>query len=340
MNFTKNVLLLASCVAFLTATVVFFAYHTRNRSLTTARDIYSVLDHYRITYDIDNHSMDSTSSTTPVAAKNVEQAVKNLDYFVAQNLPIKMLLVGFPFKSGNQEKKVNGYLPDMAERTSLEYLQGMLNEIKAIYKPGAHIHIFCDGIPFAQFFGIPIKHVVAYENSLKALAQDLPDMSIFSSQDFMQKYGLASAHDIVQFIDRFEPSDEEYRKELKAIPNTALQRFALELDHPQGQKLIKKYTLKDIVFRLLARETRLRNYIAKTFPSPEYFRLTVHFSPDVSKKFGIRLSPTSDVTPYHGVMVQEDGTWSIRFKKDVDEEQFVYDTMTVNGVVCGYYRKK
>src|ERR1700733_1414481 len=306
------------------ASIALYLIKQQHDSAARADQIYKVLDHYRIPYDIDKRSIDATASTAPVAVQGVEQCIATIAYFVRNDQPITMLLVGFPFKSSNREKKVLGKLPDMAERKSLEYLQQICNEIKQVYNPGAKILIFCDGIPFAEFFGISFADVVAYEKTLRLLSNDLPDIALYTSADMLKDHGFTTESQIVQLIDSYDPSDAQYRASLSAgIPETALRRFALDLDSKEGRLLVKKYTLEDIAFRLLAREMRLRAYIAKTFASPDFFRLTVHVSPDISKKFGIRLSPTSDITPYHGVLVEEaDASWSIRFKKDVDTKRY------------------
>ncbi len=340
---SKKLYIMIIAVSAAVSFFVLFYMHKHNNAAVShiSQQIYEVLDLYRVPYDIDAHSIDLTIDTTPQAIQGVEQCIQNITHFVAYNRPIQMLLVGFPFKSSNREQKVLGHLPDMAERKSLEYLQEMLNKIKKAYKPGAKVLIFCDGIPFADLFEIPIADVIAYEKALKLLAADMHDITLFTSEDMIKMHKLTSISQIVEFIDQYEPSNEQFKASLQEVPKTTLKRFALELDHPQGHKLIEKYTLQDIVMRLLAREMRLRTYLTHVFPSPTFFRLTVHLSTDVSKKFGIRLSPTSDITPYHGILVEEaDGTWVIRFKKDVNEHQYIVHSRVINGVTCTYFKHK
>ena len=301
--------------------------------------IYQILAQYRIPYDIDTHSVDPTAAPSTAPIKGEEICLQNLSYFVSAHRPIHMLLVGFPFKSRNHEKKTVGPLPDMAERKSLEYLRNVLNEIKAHYEPGATLLIFCDGIFFAEFFGVAQEEVLKYEQSLKLLAADLTDIKIFSTEDMLKAHKLSTIDQLIQLIDTFEPSDAQFSSRLNEIPQTAIKRFELELDHAGGRALLKKHALADLVTNLLAREMRLRSYLTKEFPSPEFFRLTVHFSPDESKKFGIKLSPTSDITPYHGVLVEEkDGSWKISFKKDVDMHQYHLVYRDINAIPCGYFK--
>lgn len=338
---TYKIIMLSGALAVLAGIIVATRFTDKiSNRVPVAQTIYGILDQVRIPYDIDKHGVDPAADTNAVVATGVDQCIKNIDYFVHNQKPIQMLLVGFPFKSSNQEKKVLGHLPDMAERKALEYLQAVLDRIEAVYKPGAQVLIFTDGIPFAEFFGIPFEDVVAYEKGLKALVADLPDIHIFSSEDVMKAHGFTSAQQINMMIDQYAPSDEEFKTEHPTLPTTALKRFALELDHEKGRQILEKHSLEDIATRLLAREMRMRNYIAKTFTAPEYFRLTVHLSADVSKKFGIRLSPNSDITPYHGVLVEEnDGSWSIRLKKDVDVTNYSLHQKDINGITCAYYKR-
>ena len=308
--------------------------------IDTARQIYNVLDQYRITYDIDARSIDSTFDVTPKPATGVAECIKQIGEFVKQKNPINMILVGFPFKSANHEVKTFGALPDMAERKSLEYLQSILNEIKSVYAPGAKITIFCDGIPFASFFGIPYADVVVYEKSLQKLVSDLPDMKLYTSDDFMKEHNYKPLDDITALIDKYPPTDEAYKASAQPVVGIARKRFALELDHAEGQKLLSQKSLDDVVFGLLAREARLRNYLAEAFPATKFLRLTVHFSADVGKKFGIKVSPDSFITPYHGVCVEElDGVWSIQFKKDVNPGQYKKLVKEINGVDCPYFKR-
>lgn len=236
-----------------------------------AREIYRIIDHYRITYDIDKRGVDQATDRQPQHFTGIEQSTQNLLHFIKKNQPIRMLMVGFPFKSANLEKKVIGNLPDMAERKSLEYLQEMLNKIKAVYSPGAHIIIFCDGIPFAEFLGIPLENVIDYENHLKTIARDLPDISFITSENMTKEHNLKSAQEIIEYIDGFSPNDEEYKKELKSVPDTALKRIGLELDHPKGRLLIKKARWKILLLDcwhvkhdyaiLLSKSFLLRNFL-------------------------------------------------------------------------------
>lgn len=67
---------------------------------------------------------------------------------VSRGEPIKMLLPGFPFKSPNSRDKVLGKLPDLGEELALKHLNGLCENIKAVYEHGAEIHITSDGLVY------------------------------------------------------------------------------------------------------------------------------------------------------------------------------------------------
>src|SRR5579863_1263625 len=119
-----------------------------------------------------------------------------------------------------------------------------------------------------------------------------------------------SLDQINNVIDQYPPTLEQFKASERPTEITFKKRIALELEHAAGQKLIKAQTLDTIVFNLMLRQARMRNYIAELFPSTQYLRVTAHFSSDISKKLGIKLSPSSLMTPYHGVCVIEpDNSW-------------------------------
>lgn len=310
--------------------------HKQQSNIALADQIFNVLSKYQIAYDIDAHSVDSTTDTSPRKIAGTSEFVASIANVVKRKEPVNMIIIGFPFKSPNHDKKTVSSLPDLAERKSLEYLQGILDEIKNVYEPGATITIFCDGIPFASFFGISFDDVIAYEKALKSLAADLPGIKLSTSSDFMQEHKLSRLDEINTIIDAHNPIDDSFSRPISPVLQ---KRVALELDHPRGKTLLKQQSLDAIIRNFLMRELRFRTYLRKVFPSEKYVRLTVHFSADASKKFGIRLSPDSDITPYHGVLVEENnGSWAIKFKKDINHERYVLTQKTINGIECPYFK--
>jgi L-tyrosine isonitrile synthase len=314
-----------------------------------AKSILKILEKYQIPDDIDKKSIHKALETSPIPHIGHEALIAKIQGYVDAQVPIPFILIGFPFKSANHEKKVLGALPDMAERRSMEYLNSLAVEIEKIYKPGAVITIICDGMPFSEYVGNSPETVRAYEITLQRLVQDLPSIQLITSVDLQRDISLKSAEELNQYIDQYEPSNEQYKKRLETDVKlqdsfqTMLGRLAIEFDSSTGRSYLSSKganALENVTFGLLAREMRLRSFIEDRFTPSQSIRLTAHYSRDVSKKFGMKLSPTSNITPYHGVLVDElDGRWSIRFRKDIDPEDYERASQIVNGVECSYMRK-
>lgn len=341
-----NIILLKKAsffLAVLAAVILLGFYHTnqnKNKNLKLAQEIYQIIDHYKVTYDIDKHSVDVTASIAEEMVAGKEQCIQRILNFVAFDRPFTMVILSFPFKSGNQEKKVLGSLPDMAERKSLEYLQQIINEINAIYKPGASLTIFCDGIMFAECLGIPMQAVIAYEKGVKALAKDLHGIRLYTSEEMLKENKVDSIDQMLSLLNRnYHTQGSESESVLIKNSDTTFKRVAFELDYPAGHEHIKKYRFEAIFKKFMEQEKRLLSYAAQKFPSCDYFYLTAHFIPDMSKEVGIKLSPTSDITPYHGVLVEEkDGSWALRFLKDVDRRLYTLSSHYINGIECLYFK--
>jgi pyoverdine/dityrosine biosynthesis protein Dit1 len=67
---------------------------------------------------------------------------------VSRGESIKMLLPGFPFKSPNTRDKVLDVLPDLGEELALKHVNGLCENIKAVYEHGAEMHITSDGLVY------------------------------------------------------------------------------------------------------------------------------------------------------------------------------------------------
>ncbi len=136
---------------------------------------------YSLKTDIDAESI----GARPCLKKQegTSELKKKILHFIQKSQPITFTLVGFPFKSGNKEKKVIGDLPDLAERLALEKLHRFVEDISEIYPYGAKLNLYADGLAFFDVLGIPLEKVLQYETSLKTLAADLPLISIITCQD-------------------------------------------------------------------------------------------------------------------------------------------------------------
>lgn len=310
-----------------------------------AQKICKILKEYQLTCDIDHCSVDSTKSEEilPVGYEDLELQILAL---ITKNLPIEMRMVGFPFKSINQANKVISDMPDMAERYSLEYLHSLLKRISEVYPAGAHLTIVSDGCAFSDILGLTDEQVNNYEQALKQLLEDLPYISVVASQDLMtpEANSLKAIRDSVVL---YSPSDGEFDKKIKKDSklkydlSVLIKRIEKELDFPKGQELLRiREQNVDTVSRLIfQRSLGFRLFIKEKYGSQKVISVSVHYQPDVGKKIGIKLSPTSFITPWHGVLVVEkDGTSQIAHKQDIDSSAYKQTGKFVNRFWCPFYQ--
>ena len=340
----NRVCIKVSIICLLSAT----SAHSESALGITSDQILNILKPFQITQDIDKKSLNQLSRSSELHSPDYKSLQEKITKFLECKKPLKFLLVGFPFKSANTEKKVLGQVPDMAERRSLEYLYGCIKSLKEAYPYGVELVIFCDGIPFCEYLGISAETVKLYEQGLQRLVQDMPGITLVTSDSLQKQLALSSTQHICNVIDKYTPSDEEFHKQLETDPalqdsyKTLLGRLEIEFDSVQGREFLKAYgPLSKITKALMAREMRMRRFLEARFDAENFIRLTVHYSKDLGKKFGIKLSPNSFVTPYHGVLVEEsDGNWFICFRKDIDPQIFEEVSEVVNDVQCQYMRLK
>ena len=311
-----------------------------------SNNVLDILKTYQITKDIDKEGINKSSEISKTKPTSYDSLQKKIASFFAKKQPLKFLLVGFPFKSANTEKKVLGQMPDMAERRSLEYLHSCIKAIKTVYPYGLELIIFCDGIPFCEYFGISIQTVKAYEIGLQKLAQDFPEIKLITSDVLQDQLKLENAQQLCNFIDKNSPTNEEFHIQLETDSSlqdnykTLVGRLEIEFDSKEGNEFITQNSpLSAIAKSLMAREIRLRRFVEKHFDENSFIRLTAHYSRDLGKKFGIKLSPDSCITPYHGVLVEDKEGWRIHLRKDIGP-QFEEVSEVVNGVQCRYMRLK
>lgn len=102
----------------------------------TATKVLRIIEQYGLNYERTG-SWDGFETFFPVVLGQV-----------SRHESIKMLLPGFPFKSPNSRDKVLGKLPDLGEELALKHLNGLCENIKAVYEYGAEVHITSDGLVY------------------------------------------------------------------------------------------------------------------------------------------------------------------------------------------------
>ncbi len=310
-----------------------------------AQKICKILKEYQLTCDIDHSSVDPTKSVemVPIGCEDLERQILAL---ISKNLPIKMRMVGFPFKSTNQANKVISDMPDMAERYSLEYLHSLLKRINQVYSAGAHLTIISDGCAFSDILGITDAQVFNYEQALKQLLEDLPHISVITSKDLITPEA-NSLKALREAILHYSLSDSEFDEKIKNDSKlkddlgVLIKRIETELDCPNGQELLRTHGQNiDTVSKLvLQRSLGFGLFIKEKYGPQAVISVSVHYQPNVGKKIGIKLSPTSFITPWHGVLVVEkDGTSQIIHKQDIDFSAYRQTGKFVNRFWCPFYQ--
>jgi hypothetical protein len=89
--------------------------------------------------------------------------------FVARGEPIQMALPAFPCKSPNN-RKVHRTAPDMAERIALQTLQTFVQDLRAIYPPGATMWIISDGHVFSDCSKCSASSSMTFANPFKSVS--------------------------------------------------------------------------------------------------------------------------------------------------------------------------
>jgi pyoverdine/dityrosine biosynthesis protein Dit1 len=306
--------------------------------------LYKVFDCYRLRQDIDAACV-GLSSPGSCFVKGVAEFKEKLKKAISSGRKLQLFLVGFPFKSRNHQDKVLSGKVDMAEYDALRFLNEFLVQICKNYKPGVHLTILLDGCAFADLLGVSLTEVQHYEKDLKKLAASFPNISIVGSQDFAAK-GMNHFLSYLQGFSCDAGVREKQQKEQDPSTKESLKRrLCLEFADPLGQEYLRarKINIEQLEKQLSLRSACFGAFVKKHYYSlhPEAFRLSVHFSKDLSKSFSIQLSKGSNLTPWHGVpRLEKDGSYKIVYKRDIDLSKYSLFYYNVNGVRCAYYALK
>lgn len=90
--------------------------------------------------------------------------------------PIKMITIGFPFKSSNHELKVIDERIDMGEFFGLLTYDHICREIQKIHPPGAHLILHSDGLVYSELD--LQRSYTTYQRDLKKLIGFFPSISL------------------------------------------------------------------------------------------------------------------------------------------------------------------
>lgn len=309
------------------------------KSYYTSKKIVNIFEEYSLTYDIDAKSVNDnfTIIDEKVSLGTCKDLIKKINYFVDNKKPIILTMVGFPYKSCNTKDKVLSSVADGAERYSLVYIHTFLEKIKRVYEPGAKLFIFTDGIVFCDIEHVADEVVVKYENDLKKLVQDLPHIEIITMQTLCSG---KSPQEIRNLVSQMNPSEKDFNamidndKKLQKDVMILTQRLAFEL----ALLPLTPHDIAEIGLKETQRSLQYSNFL-KTFRPEESIRCSVHYQQNPNNKIGLKLSD-SCVTPWHGVLVETKGKFTIQHLKDINQNQYKKVFNTINGLEIGHLSLK
>jgi hypothetical protein len=262
--------------------------------------------------------------------------IDKITYFTTKKLPVRLAILGFPFKMPVKLKTVRT-LPDMGELLSLARLLFIANLIKKIYKPGAEVIIFTEE-GFYKFIGVDKKNASAYIYELKkwlkflrwnsiiklkslSLMEKLPDFEKIFNKKLRENKKLLKENDpefLRKFNEAFIPifrivnSLSFDEKILMDVYNDQIKDEDLPKKALKIRNLLKRKATLALLNYFAYLQTRDElNFIEKTAPhallltvSPKYYRLPIY---PVSKEI--------EVLPYHGVPIyfQKNNKWQIDY---------------------------
>ncbi|KAK3168984.1 hypothetical protein OEA41_005432 [Lepraria neglecta] len=275
---------------------------TLSASATSAK-ILNIIYKLRLTKAADAH--DKRIEGTP-------KFLNIIDNYVKMDMPIRMCMPAFPFKSANKVYKVLGSLPDRAEEAALEYMSTMCAEIGNIYSPGAKLLIVSDGLVYNDLLTILDKDVWAYGQALRTMAAKRFPHIEFSRLRQLVTIDLPEKLDEVTYVanatnfrrallSQFGKDDLDVHKLIEENEDTRLtycghSRFlfnGLRYIFPKSELRGSNQYKRDVKF--IAREMIRRGFasaaaIKRNFPS--HLRLSIHQSTG-EHKISLSLLPTS-----------------------------------------------
>lgn len=234
-----------------------------------------------------------------------------IQYFIAQGLPVHLLLTGFGAKSPNPER-VLGELPDLAEEQALLALQGLCDEISAIYPAGARLTICADGRVNADLLGIGDEAISRYGRALDQLIEKLglPALERFSLEDLYDGQACEAARKQLSQSYAYplggeRSADSQARQARCAVLRRELAAELPELRPAQAEALARA---------LLQRGQAWSRLLGQCFP--QALRLSARPEDPHADTIGIALSPAKGsadawIAPWQGVALLGPEGWRL-----------------------------
>jgi pyoverdine/dityrosine biosynthesis protein Dit1 len=233
---------------------------------------------------------------------------------------ITFVLPAFPGKSPNLAK-VLGTLPDRAEQLALLFLNGLGEQIREMYAPGAVIILCSDGRVFNDIIGIHDTDVTDYQLALSLIIKDMPFIATFNLDDMYSglTFNQMRDHVMAQYGEPLDVLKDDIRRGSKMPRSIAneevhrqycgITRFLVE-DATHPEQTLSRNAIQTIsrarAYVVIQRSRAWSEAITERFP--QAVRLSIHPQTCGTPKLGIRLMQAESwMTPWHGVAVDIGG---------------------------------
>lgn len=253
--------------------------------------------------------------------------IKRFNYFIEKKQPIRMTLLGFPFKMPIP-LKTDRTLPDLGETLAVKRLHELIKAVKEVYGPGATITIITEGV-FGRFNHMNRKEYDNYEIFLRYIIEEfgfgkeintlrLEDMEKLSTnfatifQEKVKKLeGLYRKSD-TELLKKYNGAKESiYRivntKRLHIPTRTLMDVYNDSISNEKVSKTVRetRHAIEKEMHKMLIRYLAYLmvrddlNFIEKTIPHA----ITLSVSPKPNRLGIIPVASHCIRLPYHGVPV-------------------------------------
>lgn len=247
------------------------------------------------------------------SAKPIDQLplLQKIQEKIEKNQELIFVLPAFPAKSPSQHK-TRGKLPDYGEVLALKNLQGLCDQLSALYPPGAKVAICSDGRVFSDVVNVSDQSIDLYGEGIKTIIAeyDLRSLTVLSMDDL---YPDRNPEELRKILNDFYAASPAEVKTQVLVDDNARQLFngihrflledALEMNPHRSKNSLSQETKKN-AYELLRRSNAWSELLREHFR--EALRLSIHPHPLHHEKFGIKLVPSSSkwATPWHNVVVK------------------------------------
>jgi pyoverdine/dityrosine biosynthesis protein Dit1 len=269
-----------------------------------------------------------------------KELLNRIEDIIKIDTALTLVLVGYPFKSTNTDLKVLSEKVDMGEFIGFLTLNHICQQIQTLYKPGAKVLIYSDGLAYTSLLDISESTYKSYQKDLNTLSAFFNEyISIHYPQDLDLNLKEKAPFDQETFQDITHFMEEELNctkwkeifdiKAKELLPDMA-EKLKNKMTRKKAQLALNKKRnelIKD-KSRALALEASQLSYVfgqavKNDLKNVPYIRLSIHPHQNISEKLTIPVIYGSRGTPWHLTpLLYKDGV-QLQKKKEI-EKYFKY----------------